>query len=501
MVVLREEAGLERAGTGRQSCRVAVLAGLIFALLVPSAKAASSNKFLLVSDIHFDPMADPALVAELAAADATQWEAILQRSKLTRFSQYGQDTNWWLLQSALDQMRKTLPRPSFVMYTGDLLAHGFPKAFQSATHDDAPQHYRAFVLKTVQFLALEFQKRFPHTTILVSPGNNDEECGDYSIRAGGTFLSDTASLAQQLAQGGATFTEEWKALGSYNVPHPALSGVRILSLNTVFFSNNYHATSFPQGCANVSSNGPAELLAWLASNLAAAKQAHQRVWLMFHIPPGIDGYASAHKRETADAATNPSANSSCADSIVPMWVPEWTTRFDALLETYQDTVLASFSGHTHTDDFRLISSTGVNRGFVLVDPPVSPVYDQNPSFRVVTFASDGTLADQATYYLTNLKAASSTVHGKWKREYQFSRKWNVQRLDLASLGKIYDEIQSIPGSRPQWLKLYNVSTAAAVVEPDSIRGLYCAIGALSVSAYATCYCGTAPGQAASAAKP
>ncbi len=499
--MLRQGAGLQRVGAGRQSYLVALLITLAFlASFVPSAKAAN-NKFLLVSDIHFDPMADPTLVAELAAAEPAQWEAILQRSKLTRFSQYGQDTNWWLLQSALDQMRKTLPHPSFVMYTGDLLAHGFPKAFQNATHDDDLQHYRAFVLKTVQFIALEFQKRFPNTTILVTPGNNDEECGDYSIRAGGTFLSDTASLAQQLALGSATFTEEWKALGSYNVPHPELSGVRILSMNTVFFSNNYHATSFPQGCANVPSNGPADLLAWLASNLAAAKEANQRVWLMFHIPPGIDGYASTHKRETADAATNPSANGSCADSIVPMWLPEWTTRFDALLETYRDTVLASFSGHTHTDDFRLMSSAGVNRAFVLVDPPVSPIYDQNPSFRVVTFASDGTLDDQTTYYLTNLKAASSTVRGKWKREYQFSKEWRMRRLDLASLGKIYNEIQNAPGSRAQWLKLYNVSSAAVVVEPDSIRGLYCAIGALSVPAYARCYCGTADGQVVQGAKP
>jgi len=480
------------------SALLAVFALLL--LLVPLAQAAN-NKFLIVSDIHFDPMADTTLVPELAAGEPAQWEAILQRSKLTRFSQYGQDTNWWLLRSALDQMRKTLPHPAFVMYNGDLLAHGFPKAFRNATHDEDPAHYRAFVLKTVQFLALEFQKRYPGTTILVTPGNNDEECGDYSIRAGGTFLSDTASLAQQLARASGTFAEEWKALGSYNLPHPTLPGVRIFSLNTVFFSNNYHATNFSQGCATVPSNGPADALAWLAANLAAARQARERVWLIFHIPPGIDGYASTHKRQTASEATSPTVSNSCVDMIVPMWVPEWTARFDAMLETYQDTILASFSGHTHTDDFRLISSAGVNRAFVLADPPVSPIYDQNPGFRVVTFAADGSLADQTTYYLTNLKTASSTVPGRWKREYQFSREWKVRRLDLASLGKIYDEIQNTPSARSQWLKLYNVSSAAAVVEPDSIRGLYCAIGALSVPAYATCYCGTAPGQDGPASKP
>src|SRR5271166_4100797 len=65
------------------------------------AKAAARAKFLIVSDIHFNPMADPTLVPELAAADPGQWEPILQRTQPTAFSPYGQDTNWWLLQSAL----------------------------------------------------------------------------------------------------------------------------------------------------------------------------------------------------------------------------------------------------------------------------------------------------------------------------------------------------------------------------------------------------------------
>src|SRR5271168_648242 len=68
-----------------------------------SATSESKNKFLIVSDIHFNPMADATLVAELAAADPGRWKSILQRTSPGSFSPYGQDTNWWLLQSALDQ--------------------------------------------------------------------------------------------------------------------------------------------------------------------------------------------------------------------------------------------------------------------------------------------------------------------------------------------------------------------------------------------------------------
>src|SRR5690349_4383251 len=64
----------------------------------------SPNVALVVSDIHFNPMADPGLVTKLEAAEPSQWQTILSRSKSTSFSQYGQDTNWWLLRSSLDQM-------------------------------------------------------------------------------------------------------------------------------------------------------------------------------------------------------------------------------------------------------------------------------------------------------------------------------------------------------------------------------------------------------------
>ena len=57
------------------------------------------------------------------------------------------------------------------------------------------------MLKTVEFLAIEIGKRFPGTKILVTPGNDDDECSDYSVQAGGTFLSDTARVARQLAAG------------------------------------------------------------------------------------------------------------------------------------------------------------------------------------------------------------------------------------------------------------------------------------------------------------
>ena len=56
-----------------------------------------AGQILVLSDLHFDPMADPKLVDRLAAAEPNQWGAILETSGTTGLGRYGRDTNWMLL--------------------------------------------------------------------------------------------------------------------------------------------------------------------------------------------------------------------------------------------------------------------------------------------------------------------------------------------------------------------------------------------------------------------
>jgi hypothetical protein len=167
---------------------------------------------------------------------------------------------------------------------------------------------------------------------------------------------------------------------------------------------------------------------------------------------------------------------------------EWTVAFDNLLLAFQQTVTASFAGHTHTDDFRVIEGEQGGKQFVLIDPAISPVYTQNPAFRVVKFSAEGALADQTTYYLTNLEKPDAKLHGKWRKEYEFRQSWKVRSLDAATLDHIYGEIASNEAARTKWLTFNTVSSKADVNAPDTIRGLYCAIHALGVEEYRKCAC-------------
>jgi sphingomyelin phosphodiesterase acid-like 3 len=163
-----------------------------------NAQPAAAGRFLIMSDLHFDPMADRRLVDGLVAADPEQWKNILETSDDKSFGRYGRDTNWRLLQSTLEQAKETLADPDFVLISGDFLAHNFRREFDAAASDHSDAAYRIFVHKTMLFLGQRLKQTFPATPILPTLGNNDEECGDYQLQPKGPFLADTLPLLRSL---------------------------------------------------------------------------------------------------------------------------------------------------------------------------------------------------------------------------------------------------------------------------------------------------------------
>jgi sphingomyelin phosphodiesterase acid-like 3 len=448
------------------------------------AKPASTRQLVIASDIHFDPFADPTLAPALARQPITKWEKILGHSSQTEYSPYGQDTNWWLLENTLDAMRKAEPNPAMVMITGDLMAHEFAQKYARSIQDTDRNHYRAFVSKTIAFVAAEVRKRYARQQIFFTPGNNDDVCGDYTIQAGGPFLNDTAWTVGGLAKARVQIMSDWKAYGSYSVEPHGVKGLRIVSLNSVFFFNGYQPQSFADGCSATPTDGPARMYSWLEKTLSAAADKREQVWLMFHIPPGIDGYSTMMNYRKLSQPSPP--GDICTQAIIPMWKPFWTDLFSKLVVQYPN-IAAMFAGHDHNDDLRVLHAGQPNQQFVLIDPPVSPIYGQNPSFRIVTF--DGAkLTDQTTWYLTNLPSARSVEPGVWMPEYTFTEKWQSPRLDAASLNALDGRIRGNAAASQQWMTQLDVSSTYRPMPSTAPRDMECAITALDPESYKSCYC-------------
>lgn len=436
---------------------------------------ATAKDMIVLSDIHFNPTADAALVDRLAAAAPEQWETILDGDD-TNMSSYGADTNWKLLRATLAAV-KAQPKPDLVLVLGDFLVHRFRTVFDATASDHSDAAFRAFTAKTMQFLAIELGAAFPATPILPVLGNNDANCGDYSVRPGGRFLSDTADTVAGMIGKEATDSvrQSWRALGNYVVPNPAAPDERIAVVDTNFFSPNYK-----NACGTASDGNPAlATLAWLRRVLSDAEASHRKLWLAYHVPPGIDAFSTAR-------------HASCPVSPVPMFAEPYAGEFHALMARYRHTVTASFAGHVHMDGFRLLGDDGKIFGFVMMTPAVSPIYGQNPAFRRVALDGDGTIADQSIYDLANLPAAAQGAAPQWNLEMSFDAAWNLPRFDLASLDVLYHRLGNDAATRDRWINFYAVQgPGRATIDPTNAAIYRCAAGNDRIADFARCSCAAA----------
>lgn len=420
-----------------------------------TAKPGAPRQFVVISDIHFNPLADPSLTPNLLAAEPDQWEAIFAGDQHPPAPKYGDDTTWPLLNALVSGLRKVEPKPQLIILTGDILPHKFAEKFAN------PAAFRSLVKKTVTFISMELEKAAGGVPVIYTLGNNDEECGDYALQPDGPFLHDMEEPVQTLAQLDASALTKWLPLGSYVRTNPLVPHHRIISLNTNFWSRRY-VNSCADKTATAVDPGEAEL-SWLAAELKDAHDHGDKVWLVYHIPPGIDGHAS-----------------SVGNAVLPMWKPVYADGFNKLLDEYRKTIEMNLAGHTHLDDIRLIKTEHADT-LVLINPAVSPNVGQNPAFRVITVNLRGEPEDMMTYYMPNLDTL------QWELEYSTRSAYGMQKIDAKSYAALYRQIDASPSVSDKWKMYYSVSRLAGLRDNKTyVRSLYCATGNSSAEAYQAC---------------
>jgi hypothetical protein len=395
----------------------AVVAGLLLPDL-SAPQTAETNSFLWVSDVHLDPAPET------------------------------KDTSQRLFNSVVEELAREAPQTQFMVVTGDILPH------RNLGKEGALALFRR--------VAAQFQGVMGGRSVLFTLGNNDSYCGDYKLQPNGPFLADTAAtitkMLGELADG--ETERDWKSWGSYSVrlPDRVLRSVQIIAFNTVFFSPRYHNTCGMEKDEEVAHGE----MNWLRRKLNEAKG--KSVWLIYHIPPGIDGFATGENA-----------------SITKMWTQAYTDEFEQILRDYSGTVKISLAAHEHMDDFRLI-----DHSLILLAPAISPNHRQNPALRVVSYTSGGELSDATTYYLSNLTAFRNGQPPEWKR-YSVSENWHSGRLDYADFKNLFDEVNAHPDEQQKWVKQYSVYSSELSEENNRrFRELFCAAGTIDDSEYKEC---------------
>lgn len=385
---------------------------------------------LLVSDIHFDPLHDPGKARKLFDSPVSAWAGILGGPASAEAGEFGEiqkscrargvDTPYPLLRSSLQAMKAHEPRPAFITVSGDLVAHSFDCRFESALKTMEPGAYAAFVVKTIAFVVGQLRAEFPGVPLYVSLGNNDSGCGDYRLDPGSAWLRAVAAVVAQgvPATQRPEVMKEFPEDGSYSVEMAApIRQTRLIVLNDIFLSPQYRT------CRGTTDDKAADSeLDWLEGQLAEARRSGERVWVMGHIPPGVNAYATVrHFRNV------------CGHEKADLFLEP--DRLDDLLEQYADVVRLALFGHTHMDEMRLIRPEGGGSEGVAAKlvASISPVDGNNPSFtmaRVEPASAD--LKDFTVVEASNHNGVGAT----WREEYDFDRTYHETEYSPAAVADL-----------------------------------------------------------------
>jgi hypothetical protein len=448
----------------------------------PGRARASGRRALVAADIHFNPYHDPSLVPELIRAPARQWDAILAGSARRGLGAYGQETNHLLLESGLAAMRRACPDPELILYLGDVPCHQIWADF----HLHGPARQRdSFIVKLVEHLGRRFQAHFPGRPVLFALGNNDALCADYQVTPAGEYLARTAEPYQRhflAGRGGAGFAGPFRELGCYSL---ALSGRRrVVSLNTNYLSAHFACQCCPRPW------DPGAALDWLEAELAAARRGGERVWLLMHIPAGVNAWS------TAAGITGGRLGKVALHLAEP-----WNRRLLAVLGRHAQSLAAVFCGHTHMDSFKVLAPAGAPGAYLHLAPALNSLFGGNPAFQVLELEPERFgVADYATWYL-DLAAAGAGEDGgawapahpegrdPWRREYGFAAAFG-EAYGAAGLAALHRRLLAEPELGERWRLYYNASHAAQPVFPsDRLRAFWAAQTSHDEESYRRAYAG------------
>lgn len=455
-----------------------------------TASPAATVQALFVSDIHFEPFRDPAKTVKLAAAPWSEWEAILAEpdssDQAARWAEVerscpgrGEDTAFALYASSLAAMKKDAGNAKFAIVSGDLIAHSFTCKFGAVFPGATPVAYRAFVEKTVAFVLGALRQALPGVPVYAALGNNDSDCGDYRLDANGEFLGAEASdFTRGFPEADREQAVRSFAAGGYytvNLPAP-LQRTRLLVLDDLFMSRRYET------CGGKEDHGPAtEQMAWLEQQLNVARRRHEKVWMVAHIPPGVDPYSTATKGKNICTENKPTMFLSSEE------LPETLAR-------YGDVIPLVIFAHTHMDEMRLLTppegSTQQKAVAVKMVPSISPVDGNNPAFTLAKI-------DPATAMMKDYRVIAASnktgVDTRWSEEYDYAKAYEEPAFSAEALRRLISRFDADRNAETSASRTYirNYEVGEPMRELNLFWPQYvCALKNDTGEAFAACVCST-----------
>ena len=306
------------------------------------------------------------------SAEPASWILVISDvhlSVLSTPSKFGDDTHadlWaWTLKKldSVLQGKGEYHKPAFILCTGDLPCH--------KSNEGDPQK-RAQLARSVKE-TLQKKAANAGVPIVFAAGNNDYPEEDYCAMDSGYFARTLNSKGKK---------------------------IRIIALNTVPYSPSDRC----EAGKKIRQHDLDDQMTWLDGQLQQIGKDEKAILIM-HIPPGKDGFKSARSLSLwSDSAT---LNGRTVQQ-----------QFLDIVAAHKDKIAGILAGHSHKDGLRMLYNADTAAGVLLAVPSISPVYNNNPGFKMIAYDPSSLEWTNCVTYYTDLD------------DYMHTGKWNAHQYDL-----------------------------------------------------------------------
>ncbi|XP_065674252.1 sphingomyelinase phosphodiesterase D isoform X1 [Hydra vulgaris] len=442
-------------------------------VIISSSKRSNSNSivFFWLSDIHFDIYYNKSISTLTSCRSIQTKNDTIYPISSPYESLYGRpgcDTSLELLKSTANEIQKINANiknaAEFILVTGDQAAHDYD-LFQV----DVKQSIFLSAKKTLN----ELSSALLQTPIFLAMGNNDI-VHDYQppVKVNDSFYKNYAEIMEPFMfisadvvdnNAKSDFRKTFYVGGYYKV-YIKEASIILLVINT-----NYWITKAYENNRDVVNIGNIQM-GWLITQLKEAQLKNKKVIIAGHIPPGCSSY----------------------ELHCNMWLSNYTDIYlNITTRVYKNVIAVQFYGHTHQDKIKLLYQSQIfppipdenMKSYMLLAPSITPVYRNNPAFRLVTFNEDRNIADYDQFYF-DLVLSNVLQKPVWYKEYSFCNTYNSSSITMdASENLVHSLVQEVQ----TWLSYFKHMLASYGSKSSSQRFIeYCSSMYLTSKPFSDC---------------
>jgi len=232
----------------------------------------------------------------------------------------------------------------------------------------------------------------------------------------------------------------------------AAPGLRVIGLNTQWGDNlNFYLL--------LEENQQQTQFDWLTQTLQNSETNGEKVIIIGHIPSG--------------------------QSIISNYTT-YAIEYVKIVNRFQNIVVGQFYGHTHDDQFEVMTDeSGDPTGVIYIAPSVTTFTYHNPAFRIYDYDQQFQMLDYHQF-IANLTLANQLDKPTWFLEYSAISEYGMKDMTAQSFLNLAKRFETDDDLFQKWLANFNTQMGSGKCTGSCKQGFICHMLSATVDLYDAC---------------